>query len=58
MKKKLKKTSRFRKQSDHIDDQESGSSKKLRIKKSSQNRKKIDWRDLIVEEKDDRLHDE
>lgn len=58
MKKKSKKTSRFRKRSEFVDDQDLELNKKLRIKKIPKLKKKMDWRDLIMEEKDLRLYDE
>jgi len=58
MKKKSKKMSRFRKRSEFADEQEFELNKKLRIKKIPKPKKKMDWRDLIMEEKDLRLYDE
>jgi len=50
--------SRFRKRSEFADEQEFELNKKLRIKKIPKPKKKMDWRDLIMEEKDLRLYDE
>jgi len=58
MKRKLKKLqSRFRRKNHAADEPEFDQGKKLKIKKNSK-KQKMDWRDLIMEEKDFRLYDE
>jgi hypothetical protein len=59
MKRKSKKPRPYsRKKGNYADEQEFGSGKKMKTKKNP-TKKKMDWRDLIMEEeKDSRLNDE